>query len=102
MVCVCAIQPSTSGAAVASDEPFPLEPDITVLSNPTGEDLSPPEAVKPDTIRTAAKPRSIPEYTSAEEFKERRSHRYVSVGGEETLVSMDMVGPYRKTIQHAG
>lgn len=82
-----------------SEQQFPLEPDITII---TKEEESPPEAAKSKQVKTAAKARAIPEYTSAEEFKERRSHRYVSVGGEETIVSMDMVGPYKKIIQHAG
>jgi hypothetical protein len=44
----------------------------------------------------------IPEYTSAEECKDKRARRYVSIGGVEVSVSMDMVQPYRKIIQHAG
>ena len=55
-----------------------------------------------DRVTVAAKPVAIPEYTSEEEFKERRSHRYVHVGGEEITINLDMVGPYKKIIQHAG
>lgn len=84
----------------ASEPQFPLEPDITVITKE--EEVSPPEPVRSKQVKTAAKPKAIPEYTSEEEFKERRSHRYVSVGGEETVISMDMVGPYKKIIQHAG
>ena len=57
---------------------------------------------KSTPVEATSKPRPIPEYTSAEELKERRSHRYVSVGGEETIINMDMVKPYKKLIQHAG
>ena len=94
-------------AAAATDQHFPLEPDVTIINNKDPE----PEPAKSEPVESpaksapvevASKPRPIPEYTSAEELKERRSHRYVSVGGEETIISMDMVKPYKKLIQHAG
>lgn len=84
---------------MVSEQPLPLEPNITILSAPSDEKSHSTTHPAPAGI---AKPRAIPEYTSAEEFKERRSHKYVSVGGQETIVSMDMVAPYRKIIQHAG
>ena len=44
----------------------------------------------------------IPEYSREEESKDRRAYLFVSVGGEETIISMGMVEPYKKIIQHAG
>ena len=43
----------------------------------------------------------IPEYTAEQECKDR-NYRRVEVGGEETTISMAMVEPYRKLVQHAG
>lgn len=46
-------------------------------------------------------PNTIPEYTAEEESKDR-TYRFVSVGGDETIISMAMVEPYKKMVQHAG
>ncbi len=86
---------------VAKDQQFPLEPNITILSSPPAEEDSSPHK-KNTSSKSSAKPKPIPEYSSAEEFKERRSHQIVSVGGEENVISLNMVEPYKKIIQHAG
>ncbi len=46
-------------------------------------------------------PNVIPEYTAEEECKDR-TYRYVNVGGDETVISMAMIEPYKKLVQHAG
>ncbi len=89
------------------EQAFPLEPTVTILSSKKSvEDHSSPTGEVPTGLvpkgRKQANPGAIPEYSSTEECKERRSHRYVSVDGDETTISMDMVNPYRKIIQHAG
>lgn len=94
----------TALAVTTTEQHFPLEPDVTVINNedPSPESKPVESPAKSLPVEVASKPRPIPEYTSEEELKERRSHRYVSVGGEETIINMDMVKPYKKLIQHAG
>ena len=91
---VCAIQNASS--TTPASEQYLLEPNVTILSAP--EEPAKPEVPTPS--KTEATP--IPEYTSAEEYRDRRLHRSVSVGEEDISVRMDLVEPYRKIVQHAG
>ena len=90
---------------MASAQPYPLEPTITVLTNPSDGNASPP-CTTLSSAHVVQKGRTdvnvIPEYSSTEECKDRRSHLLVSVGGEETTISMELVEPYKKVVQHAG
>ncbi len=88
------LQHSSSAAVlgVASEQPYPLEPSITILPSPAEE--------APPVVPSETAP--IPEYTSAQEHEERRAHRSIIIGAEEISVSMDMVEPYKKIVQHTG
>ena len=44
----------------------------------------------------------IPEYSAKEEIEQTRTHRFVSVAGDEHVIDMTLVQPYRKIVQHAG
>lgn len=68
------------------------------ITNPGGDEQEDSKEVREQERVTEP----IPEYSSAEEFKERRIHRYVSIAGEEKVINMDLVEPYKKIIQHAG
>jgi len=96
---------------------FPLEPNVHVISRTeenstidsggggaTSEGASGTTEVTGTGKGRGRKVRaseSIPEYTAEEECKDR-NYRRVEVGGEETTISMAMVEPYKKLVQHAG
>lgn len=91
-----------SGLEVSSEQPFPLEPTVTVISKPLEDPSSSCISTSSQSEKRAGVQRTIPEYLPAEERKDERSHRLVNVGGEEVTISMDLVKPYKKIIQHAG
>ena len=99
-----------------SGDPYPLEPRIDIVSKTavsmatvgeataTGGAKGEGDDSPPSKDKGASKSRGrdiIPEYTAAEESKDR-TYRFVSVGGDETIISMAMVEPYKKLVQHAG
>ena len=64
--------------------------------------MAPPPLEPVVTVVSAKGEVPIPEYSIKEETEEVRTHRFVSVAGEEYVINMTLVEPYRKIVQHAG